>query len=728
VRKFTVDATNPYPDTDAADCLISGTCLEAAIEDINPIFEAGELLAARDADERRIFTYIDKNNDKVLDEATYNSFDANGEVVTFDTSLAMQIKPYLGVADNTAWSYLGSDHDVRAANLIDYIRGKDAADLTGTVDTRNRTLNGNTWKLGDIVHSAPVSVAKPAEYFNIIYRDESYQHFFNAVKNRETMIYVGGNDGMLHAFTSWKFDQLSGVYTDPFPSDNPSDSTYINGEQIGDEVWAFIPQSLLPHLKWLADPAYIHSYYVDLMPKVFDAKILPDDTHYTDADSDDNWGTILIGGLNMGGKYIWSEGDYGSGTETRDFYPSYFCMDITDPRNPKLLWERTYANLAMSRSVPAVVKVGDKWFAVFGSGPTDYDGSSTQNGYIFVVDLKTGTPYGSGSDDWLFGPLEANAFMNSPVTLDQSLNYNVDGIYFGEAYLDGDWKGKVYKVTIPCTACEWDDPYPATIVYDRNPSNWTASTLFECDQPITAPMALSMDRLNNAWVYFGTGRYIGYNDRIDVTQQYLYGIKDPFFNADQANYYRQYSETLTLSSIDLFETDDIVVTTAGTVLEGNNLHDGVGTWRHLLNAVRSEDGWYRSLDTSAGPSERAVSKVAVLGGVIFSPTFTPNPDVCGYGGDSNFYALYFETGTAYINQIFNITNRSFVMVDGRLEQIVELRLPDPISGAPPPRVGIHSGREQGARAYLQQSTGQVVDLRIKPVLILKSGLTNWQEQ
>ena len=728
VKKFTVNSSNPYPDTNDVNCVTSGTCLEATLEEINPIFEAGKLLAERDPDGRRIFTYIDQNNDGVVDEATYDSFDTIGEAVSFSSGAASGIKPYLGVADSTAWSYLGSTHDDRAVNLIDYIRGKDAADLTGSVDTRNRTLNGTTWKLGDIVHSTPATIAKPVENYNIIYSDESYQNFIHAVKDRETAIYVGANDGMLHAFTSWKYNSSNGNYSDPYPSDSVGDSTYIDGERIGEELWAFIPQNLLPHLKWLADPDYTHTYYVDLKPKVFDAKILPDDTHYTDTDTDDNWGTILIGGLNMGGKYIWSEDDFGSGVVARDFYPSYFCMDITDPRNPRLLWERTYDNLAMSRSIPAVVKVGDTWFAVFGSGPTDYEGTSTQDGYIFVVDLKTGVPYQSGGNDWLFGPLEAKAFMNSPVALDKNLNYNVDGIYFGENYLSGSLQGKVYKVTVPCTTCEWDIGFPGTVVYDSNPSNWYVSTLFDSNRPITAPMALSVDRLDNAWVYFGTGRYIGTSDKTDAAQNYLYGIKDPFFNQDQASYYHDYLSSLTLDQNDLFGVDDIVVTTEGTVLEGGALHDADGSWRHLVDVARTYDGWYRSLETSAGPSERSVSKSAVLGGIVFTPTFTPNTDVCGFGGDTNFYALYFETGTAYPKQILSIGNPSYVTVDVNPEEIVEVKLQNPISGAPPPSVGIHIGRQQGARVYLQQSTGQVVDLDVDTAFNLKSGLTSWREQ
>ncbi|MBW1801995.1 MAG: hypothetical protein JRJ85_14840, partial [Deltaproteobacteria bacterium] len=148
------------------------------------------------------------------------------------------------------------------------------------------------------------------------------------------------------------------------------------GERIGDEIWAYIPQTLLPHLKWLPSTDYTHVYYVDLKPKIFDAKILPDNTHYTDDDTDDNWGTILLAGLNYGGKQICSEDFFfdlsgNSVLQTRTFTPSYVCMDITDPRNPRLLWERTYQDIGFTTSTPAIIKVQDTWFAVFGSGAED---------------------------------------------------------------------------------------------------------------------------------------------------------------------------------------------------------------------------------------------------------------------------------------------------------------------------------------------------------------------
>jgi type IV pilus assembly protein PilY1 len=689
------------------------------IEDISPIWEVGKVLAERDPDgdpidplnnPRRIFTFIDKDNNQTVDESTYASFDDSGEVIAFDSSNADFIKPYLGVWDygNTGvWDYLGvgidkTAHDTRVSNLIDYTRG---TDFTGM---RSRTIGGNVWKLGDIVHSTPVTIAAPADNYHIIYGDRSYQTFLDANRDRETAVYVGANDGMLHAFTSLVYDSDSGSYG---PPGNRQKAL------AGEELWSYIPQSLLPHLKWLADPNYTHVYYVDFKPKVFDARIGDLDT-----DGAPTWRTILVCGFNMGGKRIWAYGKFGDAEDPHEryFYPAYVCMDITDPVNPKLLWERTYTELGMSRATPGVIRIEEKtgdvvdkinWYIVFGSGPTDYDGSSTQNGYVFVVDLKTGAPvFPTGASDWQFDTGVANTYMNSPASLDKNLTNSVDAIYFGDTV------GNLYHVS--------------TLDSNGSPSipgsDWDITKIFSGPipppaSPITAAVSLSVDAFDDVWVYFGTGSYLTDADKINDDPQYIIGIRDPLF--------KESPTILPLGIDNLFPSDDYTVYT-NRMVDGP---DGLISWYDLLGKVRNTDeavepyadyfdGWYRSLETTPPPSERVISKPAILGGGVYLPTFTPSADVCGFGGDSNFYALYYETGTAYFNPL--LPNGSTPVL-GKDYKIVKVKIPLG-EGMPPPAVGIHVGREKGAKAFLQMSTGEVVEIEIETPFNIKSGLTTWR--
>jgi len=673
------------------------------------VWTAGTELQKRDPDTRKIFTFVDRDNDQALDEDPYASFDSDGEVISFDAGNAADIKPYLGVMDSGStgvWDYLGATHDERVNSLIDYIRGTDQDGM------RSRTTNGQTWKLGDIVNSTPVTVAAPVDNYHVIYRDRSYQNFLNANRDRETAIYVGANDGMLHAFTSWQYNPTSGSYEKP-----------IGRTDIGEEMWAYIPQSLLPHLKWLADPAYTHVYYVDFKPKVFDARI-----GVADAAGDPTWRTILICGFNMGGKHIWAEGDFndGNGVSTRHFYPAYVCLDITDPANPRLLWERTYTELGMTRATPAVIRIenGNKasnafslgdWHAVFGSGPTDYDGSSTQNGYVFVVDLKTGEPvYPTGASDWQFDTGTSNTYMSSPASLDKDLTNSVDAIYLG------DTDGNLYHVST-LEAQTYDgggNPLERSPTLDK--SQWYMTKIFSGSRPITAAASLSVDAMDDVWVYFGTGSYLTDADKVSNDQQYMIGIRDPLF--------KQSPSALPLGLGNLFNADPYTVYTNGYV-DGGLAR--IYNWYSLLDVVRNTedqssypdyyDGWYRSLEAT-DPSERVITKPAILGGGVYLPAFTPNADVCGFGGVSNFYAVYYETGTAYFNPLLpNGTSD----VAGQDYKAVKFKVPLG-EGMPPPAVGIHAGREKGAKAFLQMSTGEVVEVDIETPFNIKSGLTTWR--
>ena len=702
IKRFAVSAGTPYPDTSTASYEVK------EINEITPLWDAGTRLSTRNADDRKIFTFVDVDGNNTVDDPGDDPYDTSGEVVGFDTVNDGLIEPYLGLGSGsiTDASYLGTA-GVRAENLIDYIRGKDSSDLSGAPNVRNRTVSGAVWKLGDIVNSTPVSVSKPVDNFHVIYSDESYQTYYTANKNRETVVYVGGNDGMLHAFTSWQYNSQNKSYTNPGGT-----------ETIGDEIWAYIPQSLLPHLKWLASPDYTHVYYVDLKPKIFDAKI---------RGASDDWGTFLLIGLNLGGKEISATEDFDGDSinEPRTFSPSYSCLDITDPRNPRLLWEKSYDGLQMSTSIPTIVRVGDSWYAVFGSGPSGYTGESSQTGKVFVVNLKTGAPYQSGGNDWLFATTEANAFMNSPVSLDIGLNYNVDAIYFGDTYFDGSWEGNVHKITIPRADSigDYDDnvnnPDYSDDPFDAD-NPWQFSMLFDGDGPITAPLALSTDIDENIWIYGGTGRYLKEDDKINTDTQYFFGIKDPFFNpAYSATYYHIYTSTKGLTSADLLDADGIIVTDTNQVFVSGSL---LGTFADLLNVVDGEDGWIRSMTGG----ERVLSKPVMLGGVDFVPSFVPNSDICGFGGDSYLYGVYYETGTAFYKAVFNDHQTVIETIGGSDYNKVLDKIA--LGAGKSSRLGVHVGEEDGASGFVQQSSGNVVSVSLNPALNVKSGLRSWRER
>ncbi|MBA4341577.1 MAG: hypothetical protein C0423_05415 [Methylibium sp.] len=229
------------------------------------------------------------------------------------------------------------------ANMVSFLRGQPQPQYR----TRARVL-------GDIVNSSPVYVGKPS----FQYVENGYASFKAARASRAPTLYVGANDGMLHAF-------------------NASDGT---------ERWAYVPRAVMGKLYRLADSFYEskHFYTVDATPVVGDIYM------------GGSWRTILVGGLNAGGN-------------------AYFALDITDPNNPQALWEFSNANLGLSYGNPIITKRKDgTWVVVLSSGHNNADGQ----GHLFVVNALTGAllkdiSTGVGSAGSPSGMSKLNAWVDS---------------------------------------------------------------------------------------------------------------------------------------------------------------------------------------------------------------------------------------------------------------------------------------------------------------------------
>ena len=264
------------------------------LDALRSIWSAGDTLADMDPIFRKIYTYSG-NGTEANPNANFikisNNFMALWDVINF-----------FGVNDNTKWAYLGKDSEIqRAINLMKWTTGvpDSAGQYNGTVNLRRRTMDdGRLWKLGDIIQSTPTSVAQPLADYDLLYNDQSYYDYYIKNRNRETAVYVGSNDGMLHAFTGWAYSNDRFVNPNELPGyfTQHTDTLEAGNVAIGTELWAFIPQNLLPHLKWLANPLYTHVNFVDLRPRVFDAKIFTPSARHPNG-----WGTVLVCGFGFAG-------------------------------------------------------------------------------------------------------------------------------------------------------------------------------------------------------------------------------------------------------------------------------------------------------------------------------------------------------------------------------------------------------------------------------------------
>lgn len=246
-----------------------------------------------------------------------------------------------------------SDEDqtkAAGAKLVAYLTGDRSNE--GTETENAKYYRKRIHVLGDLVNSEPNFVPAP----NQAYTDSGYATFKNDHKNRQAIVYVGGNDGMLHAFDA----------------------------STGSEIWAFIPSMVLPDLYKLADKNYakLHKYFVDGSPVVGDVCI-----NNCTSDTDADWRTILVGGLGGGGR-------------------GYFALDVTNPDSPSLLWEFTNTNLGYTYGNPVITKIkpSNTWVVMVASG---YNNISPGDGVgrLFVLNAGTGalvstlsTGVGSGSN------------------------------------------------------------------------------------------------------------------------------------------------------------------------------------------------------------------------------------------------------------------------------------------------------------------------------------------
>lgn len=652
------------------------TILGLELKDILPFWEGGKQLANLASSARNLLTWVDSNDDGLVQA---------GEQMQLSTANSGTLGPYLRA----------SAAPYTADNIINFVRGDEITGLrTRMLEVPIGSGTYKVWKLGDPIHSTPTIVAAPRTNYDIIYGDSSYTAFFQQYKNRREVVYVGANDGMLHAFNGGYYHKnddstTTTVVEHGWYTKNPTDNT--TGRPLGDELWGFIPYQLLPQLQWLTRADYTHVYYVDLKPTVADVRIFT-----PDADHPNGWGTVLIGGFRMGG----SCGNCASGTGAhpmtvtisgtpRTFYSAYFVLDITNPEvDPKLLWSFSDAGLGLTTGIPSVLRVSPtadskidntnaKWMVLFGSGPNGYaadlPAAPVQSARLYAVDLKVGP--GAGNSQVTIMPIGSwRSFLGNIAALDRNFDYRHDVAYFGRTMHDGSlpWRGKMYRLTTsgctnaPCSTSTWGvdngGNRSATEIidtfYDYNALGGTTVEM----GPVTTSPSVTIDDANKVWVFFGTGRYLGNSDKTDTAQQYLFGIKDKVMNSGctETSTTNCLIDGTTASLVNTTNAVVCVVCAPGTnqMTDPNNpaLTDVTTGANSMVGLVQSKDGWYVKLVTAAGTSaERSVSSPVVIAGAVFFPTLVPTNDFCSSTGTSYLYALYYKTGSAYSSPIIGTT-------------------------------------------------------------------------
>ncbi len=568
---------------------------------VNPftgVIDAGTLLSSADQ----------------LDGQHYNS----REIVTYNSSTHEGVPFRDGDIDAATTADLNAASWGTAAQVLNFLRGDDTNEGPGKYRERESVL-------GDIIHSDPVYVGAP----RLFWPDEDpdgdfptdlgdrYSDFKVAQQNRDGVVYVGANDGMLHAF---------------------------DGET-GNEVFAYVPGGVISTstnagLHYLANPSYTHHYYVDLAPAVSDAYIK------TTTAGSVAWHTVLVGGLRAGGNAL-------------------FALDITDPNALTesnaadiVMWEFTDAQLGATYSKPTVAMMENgKWAVVFGNG---YNSSGTGEAYLYILYLEGGLD-GTWTINTDYVRLQAGTRVGTdpnglatPALADVDGNGKVDRIYAGD--LEGNmW---VFDVSDDDDT-NWEVafehagvPKPLfTAIYGtapgvRQPITSKPSLVFHPDPPGGNPEP-------NLLVFFGTGQYLENGDISNTDTQTFYGVWD--------------------EGVGELERDDLVPQTfiANTETDsfGNSLRFITDT---VVDYAGSDHGWYIDLSISG---ERVVVNPKIRGDIVYFNTWIPDSDACSYGGYGYLMSVDQLNGGPPDSVIFDITGDNILGsgdlrdVDGNADQV-----------------------------------------------------------
>lgn len=467
------------------------------------------------------------------------------------------------------WALLSSSQRTAAAgaNLVNYLRGQKGYELNVSADA-NQLYRTRNAVLGDAIESQPAYVGAPV--FSYIY--PGYSSFSSTQASRASNVYIGANDGMMHA---------------------------ISGST-GLENWAYVPSMVIPNMWKLADINYAtsHANFVNGSPITSDV-CTANCTNTAIA----VWKTILVGGLNGGGR-------------------SYYALDITDPVNPALLWEFTPAadsDLGYSFGPAVITRKSDgTWVVLVTSGydngtlssNTAVNNSPTGSGvgYLYVLDAGTGAiiskiSTGAGTASAPSGLAKIAGWNNEPAG-------NLVSYVYG-----GDLLGNLWR---------FDINSPAHTTGLSGGSVMKLASLFS-DTAATQPQPIMttpiLGNINNKRVVFiGTGKYLETADLNNTQVQTQYAIMD----------------------------DDATATLVNprTTLTAQTL-SGTGTTRSVTNNSvafsATNRGWYVDFPEAG---ERAAVDAKLNQGTLAVPTIVPSNTVCSPGGHGWLNFFNYKTGGA----------------------------------------------------------------------------------
>lgn len=560
-----------------------------------PIWDAGLILNQNSeeffANTRQVFTYNSESG---------NGIEFKWNELTDDQKALLSADPFTFDNDAPTSDGLGAGRAafIRGVDDLNIINGALTADGVDTDDLNLSTIfRDRDAKLGDLINSDPEFVGAP----RFFYPFGGYADFANgAAASRPSILYVGGNDGMLHAF----------------------DASTNNGGAGGTELFTYVPDAVVKNLPSLTKFAYNHEFYVDGSPT------------YGDVQFSDGWRSVLVGGLRSGGQAV-------------------YALDITDPEGfssdfaDNVLWEFTDENdpdLGFTFAKPSIVRMANgKWAAIFGNGynstvadqktvisdddDDDSTVSTTGDAALFIVFIEDGV---DGFDTGDFIKISTGAgSLESPNGLGPASGADINGDARVDFIYAGDLEGNVWKFDVSSSSSnEWGVDFNGAPLFTATTSGGEAQSITSRPVPVAHPAGIA----NGALVAFGTGQYIEATDTATEGQptQTFYAVwdrsatLDPGFTASsQDNGFARSS----LARVNLSTSGDLRFINEDTSSNPDYF---------TSDGTPDQRGFYIDLPITG---ERMIREVVPRDGTFFFVSLIPSDDRCLPGGTGFLMAV-----------------------------------------------------------------------------------------
>jgi type IV pilus assembly protein PilY1 len=370
--------------------------------------------------------------------------------------------------------------DNLAQDRINYLRG----DTTKESDPFRPRKN----LLGDIIHTSPMFVGAVQGKVPTMTLSPTatadFAAFQKNAENRLEMIYVGNNNpGSLQAYNA----NTGELLMDYIP-----DILFSQQQQEG--------------LHYLTDPNYSHRYYVDGTLSAQDAytKISPND-------GKPNWYTVLVGGLNAGGKGV-------------------YALNITDPKqfeakslNQIFLWEfssKDHPDMGYSFGEPIIGLLNNGKYAAIIPNGFNNDGSGKAILYVLFLEGGLDGTWAEGTDYLVFNTQVGSSKNKNGAAVvgaaDLTGNGAIDRVYMG------DIQGNIWAIDL-------SSEKPADWQFAYN-SGKTPAPLLSVGKPITGGLQITRNPNTsgepNLSILFGTGQFLTEDDKIDTSTNYFFNVWD----------------------------------------------------------------------------------------------------------------------------------------------------------------------------------------------------------